>query len=155
MMELGTTSAKLKQAHGNPKNPQLSLHARYPIKSAWEFHLHNGEIIKGEVYCTDPLAGIVVIHDQLGEVRMVSVTTVKESNQLQEAPNEPIASSNVTHVKKILEEREKRAIRLAQESLRHINPKVRVCHVLFCFDFFENRVSSSFPSGVTERSDSL
>mmetsp|Transcript_132275 Transcript_132275/g.197059 ORF Transcript_132275/g.197059 Transcript_132275/m.197059 type:complete len:195 (-) Transcript_132275:68-652(-) len=123
MMELGTTNAKLEQAQGQPKSSQPSLHARYPIKSTWEFILHNGETVKGEVYCTDPLADIVVLHDQLGEVRMVSVSAIKESNQLQEAATEPIPSSNVTHVKKILEEREKRAIRLAQESLRHLNPK--------------------------------
>jgi hypothetical protein len=124
-MELATTGAKLEQANGKPKNPLLSLHSRYPIKSAWELLLQNGESIKGEVYCTDPMADVVVIQDQLGGIRMVSVASIKESNQLEEAPSEPISSTNVTYVKKILEEREKRAIRLAQESLRHINPKVR------------------------------
>ena len=123
--ELGTTNGKQDQvANGKSKSStQPPLHSRYPIKSTWELTLHNSETISGEVYCTDPSADLVVLQDQLGGIRMVSISSITESKQVKEAPNDPISSTNVTHVKKMLEEREKRAIKLAQENLRNINPK--------------------------------
>ena len=124
-MELGSANTKLDQANGKPKSSsQQPLHSRYPIKSTWELTLQNGETVSGEVYCTDPSSNVVVLQDQLGGIHMVTVSSITESKQLEEAPNDAtISSTNVTHVKKILEEREKRAIKLAQENLRNINPK--------------------------------
>jgi hypothetical protein len=109
----------------------LPLYTKYPISSQWEFTLTNGETIKGEVYCTDPLADIVVLQDQLNnDIRIVAVSSISQSKQIKEASADALqqaassANNSVVHTKKALEEREKRAIRLAQESLKHLNPKV-------------------------------
>jgi hypothetical protein len=97
--------------------------------------LTNGETVKGEVYCTDPVADLVVLQDPLlNDIRMVSASTIiaSESRQVKDAVAESAEAAatkappnSVLHDKKALEEREKRAIRLAQESLKHLNPKVR------------------------------
>ena len=105
------------------------LHAKYPISSQWEFKLKNGDVVKGEIYCTDPVAEVVVLQDALKDIRMLSVASISESKQVSEASadaQEKLATgNNVVHAKKALEEREKRAIRIAQDSLKHLNPKVR------------------------------
>lgn len=104
-----------------------SLYLRYPITSSWELTLHDGEVVKGQVYCTDPTASIVVLQDPASnDIRMVTVSSIQESKRLQEANKSQVGptASEISHTKKILEEREKRAIKLAQESLKHLNPKV-------------------------------
>jgi hypothetical protein len=107
------------------KAKSQTLHTQYPMTSSWEFTLQNGENIKGEIYCTDPVADLVVLRDQVNDIRMVSVASIQESKQVKEASGDPSqAETSMAHTKKALEEREKRAIRLAQESLRHLNPKV-------------------------------
>lgn len=104
------------------------LHNQFPVTSSWELKLENGEVVKGQIYCTDPVANIVVLQDPvLNEIRMVSVVSIQESKQVKEASAkdmEPV-HADMSHTKKVLEEREKRAIKKAQESLRHLNPKVR------------------------------
>ncbi|KAL3905144.1 MAG: hypothetical protein SGILL_009796 [Bacillariaceae sp.] len=110
-------------------NGSGGIHAKYPISSQWEFTLKNGDAVKGEVYCTDPVADLVVIQDGHKDIRMISVASISESKQVSEGSEEALeklslsSSSNVVHAKKALEEREKRAIRLAQDSLKHLNPK--------------------------------
>lgn len=104
-----------------------SLYSRFPITSTWEFTLQGGEIVKGQVYCTDPISSIVVLQDPaLNDIRMVSVSSIQESKLIQEATKSQLepTPTEIPHTKKMLEEREKRAIKLAQESLRHLNPKV-------------------------------
>jgi small nuclear ribonucleoprotein (snRNP)-like protein len=109
----------------NTKPQQQTLHSQYPITSTWEVTLQNGETVKGEIYCTDPLANLIVLQDQLGDIRMVSVASILESKQLKEpSEDEVVQASSMAHNRKALEEREKRAIRLAQESILHLNPKV-------------------------------
>jgi 5-enolpyruvylshikimate-3-phosphate synthase len=73
---------------------------------------------------------------------MISVTSIsdetqtesKESDIEEDAAQKAAAAAaaaaatnkvDIVHSKKVLDEREKRAIRLAQESLKHLNPKVR------------------------------
>mmetsp|Transcript_49869 Transcript_49869/g.55680 ORF Transcript_49869/g.55680 Transcript_49869/m.55680 type:complete len:207 (+) Transcript_49869:106-726(+) len=108
------------------------LHLKYPISSQWEFKLNTGELVKGEVYCTDPVADLVILQDsQNNDIRMISITSIKGAT-----PDKDVAASaavtalacdmkkiDTVHIMKVLEEREKRAIRLAQESLKHLNPK--------------------------------
>jgi hypothetical protein len=116
-------------------NNPLAIYSKYPVSSQWEFKLKNGETVKGEIYCTDHVADIVVLHDSLQDIRMVSVSAITESRQISEPTEEAkqklaastSSSNNVVHAKKALDEREKRAIRLAQDSFKHINPKV--CNV--------------------------
>mmetsp|Transcript_93182 Transcript_93182/g.269136 ORF Transcript_93182/g.269136 Transcript_93182/m.269136 type:complete len:177 (+) Transcript_93182:219-749(+) len=100
-----------------------SLYSKYPMSSAWELTLKDGEVVKGQVYCTDPVAGIVVLQEA-SDIRMVSVSSIQESKRTKEAAKEQEPTpTEISHTKKILEEREKRAIKLAQESLRHLNAK--------------------------------
>jgi hypothetical protein len=106
------------------------LYLQYPMSSSWELTLTNDDKVQGEVYCTDPISQIVVLQDQLSDIRMISVASIREAKLLKEASPDPAAAppANMVHAKKALEEREKRAIKIAQESFRHINPKVR-CYV--------------------------
>jgi len=109
---------------------QQPLYLKYPISSQWEFTLKSGETVKGEVYCTDPVADLVVLQDSMNDIRMISVSCINgESRDDDDAATKSGESTiekkfeATVHSKKLLEEREKRAIRLAQESLKHINPK--------------------------------
>ena len=103
----------------------ISLYSKYTISSAWELTLQDGEVVKGKVYGADPGAGSVVLQDA-NEIRMVSLASIREAKRTQEATKTPEpTATEITHTKKALEEREKRAIKLAQESIRHLNPKVR------------------------------
>lgn len=102
------------------------MHSQYPITSSWEFTLQNGEVVKGQVYCTDPISNIVVLQDHsLKNITMVSMSSVQKSKQLQEATTRVVepSATEITHTKKALLEREKRAIKMAQESLLRLNPK--------------------------------
>ena len=102
------------------------LYIQYPVSSSWEFTLTNDDKVQGEVYCTDQVSQMIVLQDQLRDIRMISVAGIRESKQLKEASDDPVAApSNPVHAKKALEEREKRAVKLAEESFKHINPKVR------------------------------
>lgn len=109
---------------------QQPLYAKYPISSQWEFTLTNGESVKGEIYCIDPVADMVVIQDSQNDIRMISVSSIDAAESRDEANDEESSTIEQTnnnfdtvHAKKALEEREKRAIRLAQESFKHLNPK--------------------------------
>mmetsp|Transcript_12836 Transcript_12836/g.30482 ORF Transcript_12836/g.30482 Transcript_12836/m.30482 type:complete len:178 (+) Transcript_12836:73-606(+) len=98
------------------------MHLMYPMTSKWEFTLQSGDKVSGEVYCTDPVAGLVVLVER-GDIKMITAETIQESKLLHKATTESLKSGNMMHSKKVLDEREKRGIRLAQESLRHLNPK--------------------------------
>ena len=76
--------------------------------------MHNGEKVIGEVYCTDPVAGLVVLVER-GDVKMITCGSIRESKLLQEALDGPLQSGSMMHTKKALDEREKRGIRIAQE----------------------------------------
>lgn len=85
-------------------------------------------MIKGEIYCTDPIADVVVVQDALKDVRMIAAASITSSKQVSEASTDAqdklTANDNMVHSKRALEEREKRAIRMAQDSLKNLNPKV-------------------------------
>lgn len=109
--------------------PASSIYSKYAISSAWEITLQDGEVVEGLVYCADPSAGIVVLRDN-ADTRIISISAIRESKQTKEATTTVQPSTkDITHTKKALEEREKRAIKLAQESIKHLNPKV--C-LVFC-----------------------
>jgi len=110
---------------GGLSSSQQSLYAKYPILSQWEFKLKNGHIVKGEVYCTDPVSDLVVLQDSEKSIRMVSVSMIDTASRDEANEDTTIEQRTVevVHAKKALEEREKRAIRMAQESLKHLNPK--------------------------------
>ena len=114
---------------------QQPLYAKYPISSQWEFTLKDGQSVKGEVYCTDPVADLVILQDSKNDIRMISVSSIDAAARDEANEDMTIEQKKVeaVHAKKALEEREKRAIRMAQESLKHLNPKVRRIVISFLF----------------------
>ena len=116
---------------GGVSSSQESLYEKYPISSQWEFTLKNGQSVKGEVYCADPNSDLVVLQDSENGIRMISVSMIEAASRDEDLEDTTIEPVNVeaVHAKKTLEEREKRAIRMAQESLKHLNPKVRRINV--------------------------
>jgi hypothetical protein len=116
---------------GGVSSQEQPLYAKYPISSQWEFTLKDGQSFKGEVYCTDPVADLVILQDsENNDIRMISVASIDaasrdEANEDTTTIEQPPKKVEAVHAKKAMEEREKRAIRMAQESLKHLNPKVR------------------------------
>lgn len=140
------TNNNVKQTPG-----KALLSVRYPVNSTWEFTLPNEEIAAGTVYCTDETSQIVVLQKALThttltfEVRMVQVASIKKekliSSSTENSNNTDATLSKPLPVvqKKALEEREKRAVRLAEESFRHINQNVSAlirCSNAKFFDLF-------------------
>lgn len=130
----GPSNNNLKQTPG-----KALLSVRYPVNSTWEFTLPNDGIAAGTVYCTDETSQIVVlqkslVHTTLAfEVRMVQVSSITKekliSSSAENSNNTDATLSKPLPVvqKKALEEREKRAVRMAEESFRHINQNVSLC----------------------------
>ena len=116
------------------------LFLQYPVNSVLELTLApNAEVVRGLVYCTDDVSNSVVLKKSLthttlaSEIRIINATSITNKKVIQaEAPTtaeegeaaEELALPLPNVSKKALEEREKRAIRLAEESFRHINEKV-------------------------------
>jgi len=115
------------------------LSVRYPVNSTWEFTLPNDEVAAGTVYCTDEVSQTVVLQKSLAhttltfEVHMVQVASIQKE-KLVSSSTENSSSNNVEGAplskplpvvqKKVLEERERKASKLAEERYRHINQNV-------------------------------
>lgn len=111
------------------------LYETYPVNSVLELTLKGvDEKVKGVVYCTDEISQTVVLKKALTHTTLSSEIFVVQANAVtnsqiieQEASEEEkIPIGNVS--KKALEQQEKRAIRLAEEALQHINQKVKSSH---------------------------
>ena len=143
------------------KNPnRVSLSDSYPANSILELTLSpNGEVVKGLVYCTDEISNSIVIKKSLeyttlaSEYRIINASSVKTKKIIAaEAPKskvdevgKPILGNDGSDVmevflplpnvsKKNIEEREKRALYLAEEGMKHINQKVSQPG---CYNFVE------------------
>jgi hypothetical protein len=126
-------------SNGFASTSQGLLADRFPVNSLQQLTLQTGEAVSGRVYCTDEVTGSIVLQKELihttlaSEIRIVSAASVTQSEVLSEDTDAAVGSVAATPLtqplpkiqKKALEERERRAIRLAEESLRHINQKVR------------------------------
>ena len=100
---------------GTTKTQGGPLYTRYPITSKWEFTLKNGDRVSGEIFCTDPVSDVVVLQEH-SDIRMISAGSIQDSKLVKDATEDtPKLLANMAHTKKALEEREKRAIKLAQE----------------------------------------
>ena len=137
----GMTNTGMSIPSSSITNNKLLLCDQYPINSTMELLLEpNDEKIQGLVYCTDELSKSIVIKQSLNyttlasDIRIINASCVKEKKIISESPktksNNGIASTADTNIellpnvnKKALLEKEKRAIKLAEESLRHINSK--------------------------------
>jgi len=116
------------------------LFQKYPVHTTWEFTIQgNSEPVRGRIYTTDEASGVVVLQSALvhttlaTEMRIIQASAIQKAQKIEvdeqeEANNPPLTLPKVQ--KKALEEREKRALKLTEESLRHINQKVRQQPVL-------------------------
>ena len=124
------------------------LSETYPVNSILELTLSPGdEKVQGLVYCTDQISNSIVLKKSLNyttlasEIRVVNASCVKSKKVIAaEAPQNRNGDSNEEEVqeiamplpnvtKKSIDEREKRAVMLAEESFKHINQKVRKCFI--------------------------
>lgn len=126
---------------GGPEAENLSssrfLHERFPVNTVWDLTLESEEVVQGRVYCTDEASRTVVIQKPLThttlaqDVRIINAERIlhavshEEDSETAKAMGEPtpLSSPLPKLQKKALDEKEKKAIRTAEESLRHINQK--------------------------------
>lgn len=125
-------------------SPSAPLADRFPVNSLQHLTLQSGEAISGRVYCTDETTKSLVLQTDLvhttlaAEIRIIAVDSIL-SHQQQNATATTASfstsgESDETSLflplpkinKKTLEDRERRAMRMAEDSLRHINQKVCV-----------------------------
>jgi protein LSM12 len=113
------------------------LYETYPVNSVLELTLKGvDEKVKGVVYCTDEISQTVVLKKALthttlaSEIFVVQANAVTNSKVVEAEANEEenLPVGNVS--KKALEQQEKKAIKLAEEALLHINQKVKVFDAL-------------------------
>lgn len=107
-----------------------SLASQYPVNAVLELTLADDVKVQGCVYCTDEISKTVVLKKALthttlaSEVFMVNANAIQATKVIQQEASEeekiPLANIN----RKALEQQEKRAVRLAEEALKHINQKV-------------------------------
>lgn len=120
-----------------------TLAATYPVNTLMEIKVAPaGNIIRGVVYCTDEFSNSIVIKRALVHTTTSSEITIVNADSVMEYKAIDITSEEAKELvggvtgidelklplpnvsKKALEEREKRAIRLAEESFGYINQKV-------------------------------
>jgi len=129
-----------REAARTQQHPSRPLSEQYPVNTLWEMTLENGETVSGRIYCTDDFSGSVVLQRALvhttlaSEVRIVHASAVVAGRRLPEpegdgaaadAPPIPLSRPLPKIHKKALEERERKALKQAEESFKHINQKVR------------------------------
>jgi hypothetical protein len=104
----------------------MALSTSFPVNSCWELTLSNDSKVEGRVYTTDETSQTVVliqslVHTTLAvKVHLVQASQIVRSKAVQDDGNVmEIPLGKIS--KKQLEEREKKAIKMAQERLSHIN----------------------------------
>mmetsp|Transcript_22005 Transcript_22005/g.45877 ORF Transcript_22005/g.45877 Transcript_22005/m.45877 type:complete len:225 (-) Transcript_22005:153-827(-) len=128
----------------NDNNNSTPLYVRYPVLSVWEFVLNpNQTQVQGTVYCVNVPSqtiwllpvGVATatespppLHDTT-ELRLIHVKAIAQSKLLQPAPTSPESSKRLQLPTepvslKALQDRERRALRQAEESFLHMNDKV-------------------------------
>jgi hypothetical protein len=111
-----------------------TLYERYPVNSILSLTLNGSDKpVRGVVYCTDEISQTVVLKKALthttlsSEIFVVQANAITSSQIIGKETSEDqklVLSGSVN--KKAIEQQEKRAIRLAEEALQHINQKVNV-----------------------------
>jgi hypothetical protein len=133
----GKTASNGQGSSASASAKKQPLVVQYPVNSVWEFTLQpNQDKISGRVYCTDETSQIVVlqkalVHTTLAcEIQMVNVASILQAKSLPDNEETlevaPLSQPLPKIQKKALEERERKAIRMAEDSFKHINQKVRV-----------------------------
>lgn len=132
--------------------PSASLAATYPVNTLMELKLSpHGATVRGLIYCTDEISNSIVVKKSLvhttlsSEITVINADSVVEKKVITDPSDEDarelagvrdaselkVPLPNVS--RKALEERERRAIRLAEESFSHVNQRVSFC---FCGRLF-------------------
>lgn len=153
-MEAATSNeTKTSNGVGSPSMTSSSsvkeplLYLQYPVGSTWDFTLSTDERIAGAtVYCTDEVSDTVMIQKALAHTTLATEVRILQSSHIVQATKAAETTGSSSRAvggessveassflfqplpkiqKKALEERERRAIRLAEDSFRHINQKVR------------------------------
>lgn len=108
------------------------LYETYPVNSVLELTLKGvEEKVMGVVYCTDEISQTVVLKKALTHTTLASEIFIVQANavtnskviEAEASEEEKVPVGNVS--KKTLEQQEKKAIKLAEEALLHINQKVK------------------------------
>jgi hypothetical protein len=113
-----------------PTGGNKPLCEAYPVNSIVKLTLQpDNEVVEGMVYCTDESSQTIVLRKKLthttlaSEIRVVNAGCVLNSEvegyEEDAALAMPLANVN----KKFLEDRERKAISLAKDGLRHVNQK--------------------------------
>mmetsp|Transcript_1649 Transcript_1649/g.1803 ORF Transcript_1649/g.1803 Transcript_1649/m.1803 type:complete len:237 (-) Transcript_1649:117-827(-) len=144
----GSSSGISSSTHGGGE--KTPLYEAYPVNSILELTLSpDKEVVQGLVYCTDEISKTIVLkrssaHTTLAsEIQVVNADCVLEKKVLTAAAaagnsnrnggtknekgenniDEELAFPLPNVSKKAVEERERRAMKLAEDRLRHVNPK--------------------------------
>jgi len=104
-----------------------ALWQTYPVNSLLELTLKGNEKVKGVVYCTDEVSQTVVLKKSLthttltSEIFVVQANAVMKKEVVLENADEKDSVPLGIVTKKALEQQERRAVKLAEEALQHIN----------------------------------
>lgn len=118
----------------------LPLSTIYPINTLMELTLNNNEsqVTTGTIYCTDEVSNTIVLKKSLVHTTLSSEITVinaavvtgrriisaeEQQDEVGESSKE-VVLPNVS--RRMVEERERRAVKLMEESFRHVNQQVSV-----------------------------
>ena len=114
---------------------------QFPVHSLQELQLSTGDTVTGRVYCTDELTSTVVLQSPLvhttlsKELRMVNVKHITKSRILDETEASDLAAMPEQPLQdiqqKVLDDRERKALKAAMERLTHINQEVCIQHVVY------------------------
>ena len=115
----------------------LPLSSIYPINTLMELTLNNNnakEVTTGTIYCTDEVSNTIVLKKSLvhttltSEITVINAAVVTDRRIItpaaeDEKEGEKTVLPNVS--RRMVEERERRAIKLMEESFSHVNQQVR------------------------------
>lgn len=117
----------------------LPLSSIYPINTLMELTLNNNnskEVTTGTIYCTDEVSNTIVLKKSLvhttltSEITVINAAVVTDRRIITAAAAEDEKEGEKTVLpnvsRRMVEERERRAIKLMEESFSHVNQQVRL-----------------------------
>ena len=124
----------------------LPLSSIYPINTLMELTLNKAETATGTIYCTDEISNTIVLKKSLvhttlsSEITVINADVVTARRIITEADESDDNNNNKSNSselvlpnvsRRMVEERERRAIKLMEESFSHINEQVSRLYSLF------------------------
>lgn len=152
MPSFSSSYSNMASTTNNKDQSSSPLYMTYPINTIMELTvLPNHEVVRGLIYTTDEISNSIVIKKTLShstitsEVRVINANMIMDKKQIADVTATTSTANTIGEAsettndldayagdlsaplpavnKKSLEERERRAIRLAEESFAHINQK--------------------------------